>query len=388
MPMRIIQVILSIAGAACSSLGSPQGNSPKVPRALINDPAQCVAEKIEALVLTNPNVRKLARHNVLVRSSADRCKVAIISGGGSGHEPSHAGWVAEGMLTAAVIGPIFVSPTADEVLAAIEHCTGVGGCLLVVKNYMTDVAAFSEAAERARATGLKVELVVVGDDVAVAAQGISTAKGERRGIAGSCFVHKIAGAAAEAGESLEQVTKEAREAAASVATMGFALRTCRVPGQAVDERIPDGKMEIGLGIHGEPGAEMLDLGSADEVITLLFEYIHKSEFFSAAKGEQVVLMVNNLGGATEIEVQVASRKACTLLATEKYEYDLQRVFTGEFMSALDMVGLSVSVMKVNTKMLERLDAPTSSDFWPQTPQVLSKITVEPMRKPYYLDKDS
>ena len=193
-------------------------------RQIINDPKDVVNEMLEGLTYTQPGLQKLDGFNVIVRKEIDKSKVALISGGGSGHEPSHAGWVGAGMLTAAVAGPVFASPSSVSVLAAIMHVTGSGGCLVIVKNYTGDRLWFGLACEQAKAAGLSVELVVVGDDCALADRGEEIAG--RRGVAGTVLVHKIAGAAAEAGKSLAEVAAIAREAAAAVGSMGVALRTC------------------------------------------------------------------------------------------------------------------------------------------------------------------
>ena len=217
---------------------------------IINEPSSVVGEMLASAALTNPAIKLLDGYHVVVRAALDKAKVAIISGGGSGHEPSHAGWVADGMLSAAVCGNVFASPSTASVLAAIMHCTGAGGCLLIVKNYTGDRLNFGLAAEQAKAAGLAVELLVVGDDCAIAHRGAGIAG--RRGIAGTCFVHKVAGAAAEAGLPLAAVVAEAAAAAEAVGSMGVALTSCTLPGKAKDERIGAAEMEVGLGIPGEP----------------------------------------------------------------------------------------------------------------------------------------
>ena len=193
-------------------------------RQLINAPSNVVDEMLEGLVCTQPGLQKLDGYNVIVRSQIDKTKVQIISGGGSGHEPSHAGWVGAGMLSAAVAGPVFASPASVSVLAAIMHVTGSGGCLVIVKNYTGDRLWFGLACEQAKAAGLNVELVVVGDDCALADRGLNIAG--RRGVAGTVLVHKIAGAAAEAGASLSEVAAAAREAAAAGWSCGSTSATC------------------------------------------------------------------------------------------------------------------------------------------------------------------
>ena len=213
-------------------------------QSILNNTADAVEEMIEGLVLLNPSLKRLGGHNVVVRASLDRSKVALVSGGGSGHEPSHAGWVGEGMLSAAVCGAVFASPSTAAVLAAILHVTGPAGCLVVVKNYTGDRLNFGLACEHAKALGLSVELVVVGDDCALPHRGLGIAG--RRGLAGALLVHKVAGAAAAAGGSLEKVAAEARSTAASLGTVGVALKTCHPFGTLVEERIAAGSMEADL----------------------------------------------------------------------------------------------------------------------------------------------
>jgi len=303
---------------------------------------------------------------VMVRSTLDKSKVQIISGGGSGHEPSHAGWIGPGMLSAAVAGPVFASPSSVSVLAAIMHVTGSGGCLVIVKNYTGDRLWFGLACEQAKAAGLNVELVVVGDDCALADRGLGIAG--RRGVAGTVLVHKIAGAAAEAGAKLGDVAAAARAAAAAVGTMGVALRTCTLPGCAREERIQDGMMEVGLGIHGEPGAMVAPLQPVDAIVESLLSYITSQEagrgYLTLAKGDKVALLVNNLGASTAMELSVATRAAIAKLESATYGVSVERVWVGPFMTALDMVGLSISVLKLDGGMADALDAPCSAPAWP------------------------
>ena len=335
-------------------------------RQLINDPKHVVDEMLEGLTLTQPGLQKLDGYNVIVRTTLDKAKVNIISGGGSGHEPSHAGWVGPGMLSAAVAGPVFASPASVSVLAAIMHVTGSGGCLVIVKNYTGDRLWFGLACEQAKAAGLNVELVVVGDDCALADRGLGIAG--RRGVAGTCLVHKIAGAAAEAGASLSEVAAAARSAAAAVGSMGVALRTCTLPGQPRQERIAEGKMEVGLGIHGEPGAMVAPLAPVNDIVDTLLKYITSQEpgrgYLSLAAGDKVALLVNNLGGSTAMELSVATRHAIAALEGPTYGVTVERVYIGPFMTALDMVGLSLSVLKLSGDMTSRLDASCAAPAWP------------------------
>jgi len=221
---------------------------------LINRPQDVVEEMVEGMAAAYPGLRRLPGQTVLIRSDlpdlAQR-PVAVISGGGSGHEPAHAGYVGRGMLSAAVAGEVFTSPSPDAVLAALRATSGPRGVLLIVKNYTGDRMNFGLAAEMARAEGIPVEIVFVADDVALAD---SVEHAGRRGLAGTVLVHKVAGAAAEAGASLAEVAAEAREAATAVRTMGVALSPCTVPaaGQPTFS-LGEDEIELGLGTHGEPG---------------------------------------------------------------------------------------------------------------------------------------
>lgn len=284
---------------------------------------------------------------VVHRADWDQSKVALISGGGSGHEPAHAGFVGPGMLTAAVCGEIFASPSVDAVLAGILAVTGEPGCLLIVKNYTGDRLNFGLAAERARALGFMVEMVVVDDDVAL------PDLPQPRGVAGTLFVHKIAGALAEKGASLQDVTSAARKVIAKVASFGKSLDTCTVPGSPKEERIPKGKAELGLGIHGEPGVEQVDFGGASAAIALVVEklrpHVHKGP---------CVALLNNLGSTTPLEMSVLSHAlAETGVATHV-------IGPAPMMTSLDMHGFSVSVLPVDEDEMAALAAPVPMPAWP------------------------
>ncbi|KAM2610817.1 hypothetical protein TB1_038843 [Malus domestica] len=335
---------------------------------LINDPNDVVTEFIEGLVETYPGLQYLdgfPQVKVVLRadvSGRTYDKVAIISGGGSGHEPAHAGFVGEGMLTAAICGDVFASPQVDSILAGIRAVTGPSGCLLIVKNYTGDRLNFGVAAEQAKSEGYKVETVIVGDDCALPPpRGIAG----RRGLAGTILVHKIAGAAAAAGLSLADVAAEARRASELVGTMGVALSVCTLPGQVTPDRLGPGKMELGLGIHGEPGAAVADLQPVDVIVSHILKQILSPEtnYVPITRGCRVVLMVNGLGATPGMELMIASGKAVPKLQLE-HGLAVDRVYTGSFMTSLDMAGFSISVMKADQTILQRLDAATKAPYWP------------------------
>ncbi|XP_068662021.1 putative 3,4-dihydroxy-2-butanone kinase [Aristolochia californica] len=335
---------------------------------LINDPNDVVTEFIEGLVETYPGLQYLdgfPEVKVVLRadvSSGTYDKVAVISGGGSGHEPAHAGFVGEGMLTAAICGDVFASPPVDSILAGIRAVTGPMGCLLIVKNYTGDRLNFGLAAEQAKAEGYKVETVIVGDDCALPPpRGIAG----RRGLAGTILVHKVAGAVAAAGLSLAEVAAEARRVSELVGTMGVALSVCTLPGQVMSDRLGPGKMELGLGIHGEPGAAVADLQPVDIVVSHVLKQILSTEthYVPITRGSRVVLMVNGLGATPVMELMIAAGKAVPQLQLE-HGLAVDRVYTGSFMTSLDMSGFSITIMKADQATLQRLDAPTKAPSWP------------------------
>ena len=237
---------------------------------------------------------------VVIRSDWDKSKVALISGGGSGHEPAHAGFVGAGMLTAAICGDVFASPTVDAVLAGILAVTGREGCLLIVKNYTGDRLNFGLAAERARAFGLKVSVVVVDDDIAL------PELPQPRGVAGTLFVHKIASAVAEAGNDLDTVAQTAQDVIDSVASIGMSLDTCTVPGSEKENRIAVGMAELGLGIHGEAGAQQVPFETAKSAMDMVLD-----KLASKIEAESYVALLNNLGSTTPLEMAVLAHELAT-----------------------------------------------------------------------------
>ena len=287
---------------------------------------------------------------VVVRDDWDKSKVALVSGGGSGHEPAHAGFVGPGMLTAAVCGDVFASPSVDAVLAGILAVSGSPGCLLIVKNYTGDRLNFGLAAERARAYGIKVSMVIVDDDIAL------PDLPQARGVAGTLFVHKIAGALAESGASLETVTEAAQQVIDNVASIGMSLDTCTVPGSPKEVRIEDGKAELGLGIHGESGVELIDFNSARNAITTVLERLKPN----VGSGTKVALL-NNLGGATPLEMSVLAEELAKSELIDSIHY---LIGPAPLMTSLDMRGFSVSILPVNSEYLSLLQAPVPMRNWP------------------------
>ncbi len=287
---------------------------------------------------------------VVVRNDWDRSKVALVSGGGSGHEPSHVGFVGQGMLTAAVCGEVFSSPSVDAVLAGILAVTGKAGCLLIVKNYTGDRLNFGLAAERARAFGLNVKMVIVDDDIAL------PDLPQARGVAGTLFVHKIAGALADQGADLETVMEAASKVIGGVSSIGMSLDSCTVPGSAKDSRIPVGKAELGLGIHGEPGVEQVDFSTAAAAIEMV-----ASRLASKLAPTSHVALVNNLGSATPLEMSVLVEE---LLKSQIGDRIRWVVGPAPLMTSLDMRGFSVSLLPAGKAEEAALMAPVVCEAWP------------------------
>jgi dihydroxyacetone kinase len=327
---------------------------------LINRPERLVDEMLDGLAACHPGQARLAGWPVIVE--ADRrpsdWRVALVSGGGSGHEPAHAGYVGRGMLSAAVAGAVFTSPSSDAVGAAIRSVGGPAGVLLILKNYTGDRLNFGIAAEQARLEGISVETVVVADDVALAR---SVEHAGRRGIAGTVFLHKVAGAAAEAGLGLAEVAAEARATAQAVRSMAVALSPCTIPGaEASSFALGPNEVELGLGIHGEPGVERIPLADCDSLIARLVEPIVAD--LALQSGDRCALLVNNLGGTPPMELALAGRRALGLL--EGRGVVVERAYLGTFLTAIEMAGISISVLRVDDRRLARLDAPTSAPAWP------------------------
>ncbi|WP_025948775.1 dihydroxyacetone kinase subunit DhaK [Geobacillus thermocatenulatus] len=326
---------------------------------VINDPNRVVQEMIEGIIATHPDkLKNIEGTTVIVRKDAPvQGKVALISGGGSGHEPAHGGYVGKGMLDAAVAGEVFTSPTPDQVYEGIKAIDGGKGVLMIIKNYTGDVMNFEMAADMAEAEGIKVAKVIVNDDVAVENSTYTTG---RRGIAGTVFVHKIAGAMADKGGTLEEVEAVARKVIENVKSMGIALTSCTIPAAGKPGfEIGDDEMEIGMGIHGEPGIERTKIKTADEIAELLMDKILPE--LGLAAGDKVAVMINGLGGTPLMELYILNRKVAEILAGQNIH--VHKTFVGEYMTSLEMAGCSVSVLKLDDQLVELLDAETDAPAW-------------------------
>ena len=320
---------------------------------LINSADTVVKESLQGFADAHADLVKVHfSPNFILRSDAPvRGKVAILSGGGSGHEPMHGGLVGKGMLDAACPGAVFTSPTPDQMLAATKAIDGGKGTLHIVKNYTGDVMNFELAADMARADGLQVESVVIDDDVAVKD---STWTAGRRGVGTTILAEKICGAAAEAGQSLAEVRDLCKKVNANGRSMGMALTSCTVPHVGHPTfALPEDEMEVGVGIHGEPGRTRMKLKPADDIVELLMEPIISDLPYKS--GDDVLLFVNGLGGTPLIELYIVYRKAAEL--ARKAGLKIVRNFVGSYITSLEMAGTSITLLKLDDQMTKMWDAP-------------------------------
>ncbi|NQX37383.1 dihydroxyacetone kinase [Pedobacter steynii] len=319
----------------------------------INETDQIVNEAIEGL-LTNPKLARLDSFpevRVVIRKDWDKSKVAVISGGGSGHEPAHAGFVGKGMLTAAVCGDIFASPTVDAVLSAILAATGPKGCLLIIKNYTGDRLNFGLAAEQARALGYEVKTVTVDDDIALGKDV------KKRGLAGTLFVHKIAGQLAEEGKSLEEIAAIAQQVIDKTASIGLSLTECQHLGQETSSRLNDDQVELGLGIHGEPGIEVIPYAKADQLMALAME---KLEANLPDIHGRYAMIFNNMGSVSPIEMSLLVNAFRKTKLAAKIDY---MIGPAALMSSINMSGFSVSVLLLSPEIEKALLAEAEPNAW-------------------------
>jgi ATP-dependent dihydroxyacetone kinase len=345
---------------------------------LINDPRHLVRELLEGVVDLSPRLALLDGEDVVIRADmpapAER-KVAIVSGGGSGHEPAHAGYVGRGMLTAAVAGDVFTSPGTDAVLAAILAVSGPAGAVLVVKNYTGDRLNFGLAAELARQQGIPVEVVIVADDVALRDL---VARDRRRGIAGTVLVHKLAGAAVERGLPLAEVAGIARGAAAALGSMGVALGACVVPSVGKPGfDLGENEIEFGLGIHGEKGVERTTIRGANQIVASLLDQIVTD--LDLKPGARAALMVNGLGGTPPMELAVVSRAALADLRGRGIA--VERAWSGNFMTAIEMPGVSLTVLPLDEQRDALLDDEADVPIWPGSGRIAQRKLVKVPAQP-------
>ena len=323
---------------------------------IINQPENVVEEMLAGIALGNPKLKHMAGQGVISRrDKAD--KVGLVSGGGSGHEPAHAGYVGTGMLDAAVSGNVFASPDPERVLAGIQEADTGQGVLLIIKNYSGDLMNFTMAAELAEMEGVTVDHVVVKDDVAVEDSTFSTG---RRGIAGTVFVHKLAGAKAEAGATLAEVKAVAEKTVKNIRSMGMAMSSCIIP--AVGKpgfELGELGIEIGMGIHGEPGVRRTDIMPAKEIAAELLGAI-RTDFDKdgGIAGCETALMVNGLGATPLMELNILCAEAHRWL--EAHDVRVYKTYVGNYMTSLEMAGCSLTLLRLDSELKALLDAPADS----------------------------
>ncbi|MCB7320512.1 dihydroxyacetone kinase subunit DhaK [Lacrimispora sp. 210928-DFI.3.58] len=323
----------------------------------INDVALVEDQMIQGMVKAYPGyLKKLDCGNVVVRAKKKEGKVALISGGGSGHEPAHGGYVGTGMLDAAVAGAVFTSPTPDQIYEGIKAIATDAGVLMVVKNYTGDVMNFEMAAEMAEMEGISVKYVVTNDDVAVKDSLYTVG---RRGVAGTVFVHKIAGAKAEEGASLEEVQAVAQKVIDNVRSMGAAIEPCTVPAAGKPGfELSDEEMEVGIGIHGEPGTHREPMKTADETADMLLAQILADIDYS---GREVAVMINGAGATPLMELFIINNRVADVLAEKGIH--VYKTFVGEYMTSIEMQGFSISLLRLDEELKALLDAPADTPAW-------------------------
>lgn len=311
---------------------------------IINKAEDFVKEMCRGLVLANDSLELIEKYKVVKKKNCDRNKVALISGGGSGHEPAHAGFIGDGLLDAAVCGDVFASPSQIQVYQAIRSCANDKGVLLIIKNYSGDVMNFQNAAYLAFEDGIKVDYVKVEDDIAVQDSLYTVG---RRGVAGTVFVHKIAGAAAKRGWELNKVKTVAQKAADNVRSIGFALTSCTVPAKGTPTfDIADDEMEYGVGIHGEPGIKREKISSCDSLAMRMTSAL--LEELKVAKNGSVALLINGFGGTPLQELYVLNNSVCRILSEK--EVQVIKVLVGNYMTSIDMCGASISILKTDSEL--------------------------------------
>ncbi len=316
---------------------------------IINRPETVVIEMCNGIVMAHPELKFNRKFKIITKKETNKNKVSLISGGGCGHEPAHAGFVGKGMLDAAVCGDVFASPSQIQVYQAIRETASDKGTLLIIKNYSGDMMNFKNAAYLAEEDGIKVDYVKVDDDVAVQDSLYTVG---RRGVAGTVLVHKVAGAAAEEGLSLEEVKNEAEHAVEQVRSLGFAFTSCTVPAKGTPTfEIGDDEMEYGVGIHGEPGIRREKVISADELAQRMVDTL--TDELQAQEGDSVTVLVNGFGSTPLQELYLLNNAVCRVLDEKKIT--IHRTFVGNYMTSIDMQGASVSLMKMDDRLKHYLD---------------------------------
>ena len=321
---------------------------------IINSPDNVVIDTCKGIISAHPELDFIERYKVIKKKTVDTDKVSLISGGGSGHEPAHAGFIGKGMLDAAVCGDVFASPSTIQVYNAILATQSKKGTLLIVKNYSGDCMNFDAAADMAKDDDVEVEKVYVNDDVAVKDSLYTVG---RRGVAGTVFVHKIAGAAAEKGMSLAEVKTVAEKVIANVRSIGFALTSCTVPAKGTPTfTLGEDEIEFGVGIHGEPGIAREKLVSADELAEKMVDKIVNDIPYK--EGDEVALLINGLGATPLMELYLLNNSASA--AISKRGIKIYKTFVGNYMTSIDMAGASITLLKLDDELKALLDSPSDA----------------------------
>ena len=326
---------------------------------IINNPSNFVKESIEGLIKSHPDVYAISEDNdrVITRAKKATNKVGIVTGGGSGHLPVFTGYVGKGFLDACAIGSVFASPSVDQMLSAIKNANNGNGVLCIIGNYGGDVMNFEMACEMAEAEGIKTKKIIVADDIASAS---ANEKTKRRGIAGMIFVFKIAGSFSETGATLDEVYNIANEANNNIRTLGVALSPCILPeaGKPTFE-IKDDEIEIGMGIHGEPGIKREKLKPADDLVNDLYKRIIED---SKLKAEDTIsIMINSLGATPLEELYIVSKKFNENLLDSKIKNI--KTYVGRYATSMEMAGMSISTIKLNKNLEKYLFAKSVCPFW-------------------------
>ncbi len=313
---------------------------------VMNEPEDLILEMCNGMAMAHPELEFMKKYKVMKKKDLNENKVTLISGGGSGHEPAHAGLVGKGMLDAAVCGDVFASPSQIQVYQAIKATAGKKGALLVIKNYSGDIMNFKNAAHLASEDGIPVEYVKVDDDIAVEDSLYTVG---RRGVAGTVLVHKIAGAAAEEGRDLMEVKAVAEKAAENVRSIGFALTSCTVPASGSPTfELGEDEIEYGVGIHGEPGIRREKGASADELAERMANDLLKDLKMEDGETSEIAILVNGFGG-TPLQELYLFNNAVTRILTDK-KITINRAFVGNYMTSIDMAGVSLTVMKLDEEL--------------------------------------
>ncbi|KAJ4322393.1 Dihydroxyacetone kinase 2 [Fusarium piperis] len=332
-------------------------------KSFISGVSSPVERSLRSCILHDPSLSLIASEKVLYRRrDSHPDKVVLLSGGGSGHEPAHAGYLGEGALDVVIAGEIFASPSASQILTGLQTVKSSKGSLLIVKNYTGDKLNFGLAAEKAKSEGQKVEMVIVGDDVSVEG---NTLVGQR-GLAGTVFCHKIAGAKAAKGASLEDVVAVTKKAASQMATVAASLDRCNVPGRANQDSLPVDQLEFGMGIHNEPGVKREKIPTLETTVEKALDimFTQKANMWQPKTGQRVALMVNNLGGLSVLELGIIADEVVSQLGSR--DIKIARSLVGTFVTSLDGPGFSVTLLELDEELEELLDAPTTAPAWPRS----------------------